>query len=204
MESKAKKKLKRRGPEIYFRYFYNQDDKLYKIIDKYDNKIDITEDDYDVMFDLPIHFRDKILELIYYYPKELRKRKTITVEDIDDIYEIYGETMDIMRNSNSLVNVRGKLRGSISTNGKNRNILVNINSEDILLKKECPILGIPIIYGNSYTTDNSPSIDRINNDLDYTKENIQLVSMLANRMKNSANNEQLIKFAEYIFENYKI
>jgi hypothetical protein len=203
MENKIKKKLKRRGVEIYFKYFYNSDNKLNNIIYKYDNNIDITEDDYDVMFDLPIEFKDKVLELILYYPKELRKRKLITIEDIYDIYNIYGETIDIMKNTVSLVNVRGKLKSSISTNGKNRNISVKIDSEDILLKKQCPILGIPIIYGNSYTTDNSPSIDRINNELDYTKSNIQLVSMLANRMKNSANNEQLIKFAEYIIKNYK-
>jgi hypothetical protein len=203
MENKIKKKLKRRGVEIYFKYFYNSDNKLNNIIYKYDNNIDITEDDYDVMFDLPIEFKDKVLELILYYPKELRKRKFITIEDIYDIYNIYGETIDIMKNTVSLVNVRGKLKSSISTNGKNRNISVKIDSEDILLKKQCPILGIPIIYGNSYTTDNSPSIDRINNELEYTKSNIQLVSMLANRMKNSANNEQLIKFAEYIIKNYK-
>lgn len=206
MEGKNKRKLiRRRNPELYLKYFYNSDDILGNIVYKYDNNIEITEDDYDVAFNVPIQFKDKILELITYYPILLKKIKTINVEDINNIYEIYGETIEIMKTSDSKTNVRGKLRNSISVSIRNRkkDLSVDLTSEDILLKKTCPILGIPIIYGKSYTSGNSPSIDRIDNELNYTKDNIQLISLLANMMKSSANPEQLIKFSEYMIETYK-
>lgn len=200
--SKSKKKLTRRGKEMYFKYFYNSDDKLENIIYKYDNNIEITDKDYDVMFDVPLEFRNKVLELITYYPNKIKKMKIISINDINKMYKIYGECIEIMKKSNSIINVRGKLKSSVTTNAKKRGISVFINSEDIILKKNCPILGIPIIYGRSFSDDNSPSVDRINNQLPYTIDNIHVVSMLANRMKNSANEAQLITFAKYIIKNY--
>lgn len=201
-ENKCKQKLKRRGDELYLKYFYNPIDKLENIIYKLDNNIEIYDEDFEVMFNVPLEYRNKILELILYYPIELKKRKIITINDIDEIYSLYGETINIMKECKSVNNVRGKLKSSITTNAKNRGGIVSINSEDIILRRICPILKIPIIYGRNFSDDNSPSVDRINNDLPYIKDNIQVVSMLANRMKNSANKNQLINFANYILNNY--
>lgn len=46
--------------------------------------------------------------------------------------------------------------------------------------------------------ENSPSIDRIQNDLGYVPGNIGVISMLANRIKSSLTLEQAEKLVEYL------
>jgi predicted nucleic acid-binding Zn-ribbon protein len=76
----------------------------------------------------------------------------------------------------------------------------NLKVEDIVIPDVCPILGIPLNMnsGKSGAYRNSPSLDRIDNSRGYTKDNIQVVSQLANAMKCHATNEELHKFAAWI------
>jgi len=62
----------------------------------------------------------------------------------------------------------------------------------------CPILEIPIIISEKVTTHNSPSLDRIDNSKGYTKENTWIISHLANRMKNNADDLTLYNFCRWI------
>lgn len=67
----------------------------------------------------------------------------------------------------------------------------------------CPALGIPLNYGGGlgegYTRkDNSPSIDRIDSDKDYTIDNIQILSWRANRIKNDATIKELGLIYNYL------
>lgn len=59
----------------------------------------------------------------------------------------------------------------------------------------CPILGMPLKFNRGQMQDNSYSIDRINSSLGYTVNNIRVISWRANRLKNDATNEELIKLA---------
>jgi len=80
---------------------------------------------------------------------------------------------------------------------KKKNIEFSITSEDIPeIPKICPVLGIPIIVGKGKLTDNSPSIDRINNNKGYTKGNIRIISYRANRLKNDATIEEIRRILE--------
>jgi hypothetical protein len=86
---------------------------------------------------------------------------------------------------------------------KTKGIEFNIEISDIVIPDVCPILGIPIkkiIDGNR---DASPSLDRIDNNKGYIKDNIQVISFKANAMKLTANKDELINFANWVRENYE-
>jgi len=71
-----------------------------------------------------------------------------------------------------------------------------IEMEDIVIPEYCPVLGTPM----SKTSErrHNPSIDRLDSTKGYTKENIRIISYLANTMKNNATKEELLAFAKNI------
>ena len=62
----------------------------------------------------------------------------------------------------------------------------------------CPVLGIPLKFNRGQMQDDSYSIDRIDSTQGYTIDNIRVISWRANRLKNNATNEELIKLAKNI------
>ena len=79
---------------------------------------------------------------------------------------------------------------------KKRNIFFNITIEDIDIGTECPILGTPFRVGRANWHD-SPSLDRIDNRRGYEKDNVIVVSMMANSIKNQATPEQIKKVGNF-------
>jgi hypothetical protein len=81
----------------------------------------------------------------------------------------------------------------------------NITSDDIVVPTHCPYLGIPLV--NSRKRGDSrrdiASLDRIVPELGYVKGNIEVISWLANTMKNNATPELLVKFAKVVLERYE-
>lgn len=79
----------------------------------------------------------------------------------------------------------------------------NLEIDDIVIPTHCPILGVELITKvGSGGDQNSPSLDRINSNKGYTKDNIQVISSLANRMKSDANKEQLVSFARWVLKTF--
>lgn len=76
----------------------------------------------------------------------------------------------------------------------------DIEVSDIVIPDVCPVLGIELNMnsGKSGAYRNSPSLDRKDNSKGYTKDNIQVISQLANAMKCHATNEELHKFAQWV------
>ena len=69
--------------------------------------------------------------------------------------------------------------------------------------KKCPILNIVLKVGklkdsNGGGTDNSPSLDRIDNNKGYVKGNLQIISRKANQMKSNANFEEIEMLYKYM------
>jgi len=84
----------------------------------------------------------------------------------------------------------------------------DLDESDIVIPAKCPVLNIDIRKesrgrgsrkGPQY---NSPSVDRIDNTRGYIKGNIQIISIKANVMKNSASPEELLQFAYWVLLTY--
>jgi hypothetical protein len=89
-------------------------------------------------------------------------------------------------------------------NSKDRGLDFNLDVDDIIIPKYCPLLGIELVLGiENYKSPNYYSIDRIDSSKGYVKDNIQIISRLANTMKNNATKEQLITFSKNVLKLYK-
>ena len=87
------------------------------------------------------------------------------------------------------------------TRSKSKNISFDIDKEylkEIWPKdNKCPALGIEFKRGEGMQIDYSPSIDRIIPELGYVKGNVQIICMLANRIKSNATPDQVIQVGTY-------
>jgi hypothetical protein len=80
----------------------------------------------------------------------------------------------------------------------------NITIDDIIISTYCPYLGVKLLTNpDERNSPNYFSIDRIDSSKGYVKGNIQIISRLANTMKNNATISQLIIFAENILKIHK-
>lgn len=69
---------------------------------------------------------------------------------------------------------------------------------DLQWPTHCPILGLEIDYFTETRAENSLSFDRIDSNKGYVKDNVQLLSWRANRIKNDGTAEEHLKIAEYL------
>jgi len=74
----------------------------------------------------------------------------------------------------------------------------SIAVSDIVIPKMCPVLGIPLFKGNGKQSGNSPTLDRIDTTRGYTKDNVAVISLRANSLKQDATVEVLEKLIKYI------
>lgn len=79
----------------------------------------------------------------------------------------------------------------------------NLELKDIAYPDKCPVFGFELTRNSKVSHFNSPSVDRIDPTKGYTKDNIQVISQLANGMKQNATKEQLIQFAEWVLKTYR-
>ena len=104
---------------------------------------------------------------------------------------------------------RNKLRGKPPSWYWLNRILVNKgidkDERDYILEnlekpEKCPVFGTTLNYlgtGN-YRTDDSPSIDQIDAGKGYTRDNVQILSWRANRIKNDSTPAELRLLADYM------
>ncbi len=83
---------------------------------------------------------------------------------------------------------------------KKREIFFELLPEDIHIPNYCPVLGIPLYFSEGHASYNSPSIDRIDNNKGYTKDNICVISYRANILKNNGTLEEFEAIIRYIKE----
>lgn len=66
--------------------------------------------------------------------------------------------------------------------------------------QRCPVLGIELDYGRKDKggSENSPSIDRLDPDRGYIADNVAVVSVVANRIKNNAEAATIRQVADWL------
>ncbi len=116
---------------------------------------------------------------------------------------IFKEKINKQKRESRLRNISAVLLKGCKDRALKKGIEFNITLEDIVIPKICPILLQPIIQGTKDNYKFSPSVDRIDNTKGYIKGNIQIISMKANTIKNSATVEELLLFAEWINKTFK-
>lgn len=79
----------------------------------------------------------------------------------------------------------------------------DLTAEDIVIPEYCPVFGMKLETATGSAKQNSPSLDKIIPELGYVRDNIQVISNLANVMKHDATPEQLVLFAEWALKTYK-
>lgn len=92
-----------------------------------------------------------------------------------------------------------RLFNTCKSRAKKKGLEFNLEISDIKIPDVCPILGKPLVRCTPY----APSIDRIDPGVGYVKGNIQVISRLANTMKNNASPEDLRSFAQWALKTYK-
>lgn len=93
---------------------------------------------------------------------------------------------------------------AIKTKCKKEGIEFSLSRHDLVVPSHCPVLGIPLFVGNESAHDNSPSIDRIDPNGGYTKNNVVVISHRANTIKSNATAEELKKVLEYVEKHDKL
>lgn len=90
---------------------------------------------------------------------------------------------------------------SAKQRAEHKNLEFNLELKDIIIPEYCPILNIKLSLDSNIQT--SPSLDRIDINKGYIKGNVQVISMKANTMKNSATFEELKLFTKNILNYIK-
>lgn len=93
-----------------------------------------------------------------------------------------------------------KLFARARRRARDKGIEFDLELEQIEIPELCPLLGIPLKQGKVQCLDNSPSLDRINSNKGYTKNNIWVISHKANTAKSNLSLSELKELVENLEE----
>ena len=101
--------------------------------------------------------------------------------------------------------IKKRLMYNAKKRSKDENVDFNITEDDLIVPEYCPYLDIKLESSQPRGCSRRfvASLDRIDPTKGYIKGNIEVISHLANTMKNNATPEQLIKFAKEVLKRYE-
>lgn len=85
---------------------------------------------------------------------------------------------------------------TVKNRAKRKGIKFNLTEDDIKIPKKCPVLDIELKPFSG--SDNSPSVDRLDPNKGYIKDNIRIISMRANSIKRDASKDEIYKIYQYM------
>lgn len=134
-----------------------------------------------------------------YYSKNIEKKKyqrKIWAEKNSEKQKKTRQEYIDSANTNKKVHAT-LILGNVRGRAKKTGVEFSITSADIIIPEFCPVLGIPLVYNRGLAKENSASIDRIDNSKGYIPGNVIIVSVLANRIKNSATSDQILSVGNF-------
>lgn len=103
------------------------------------------------------------------------------------------------RNNWRCNNIVRNLVNEARLRARKKGVIFDLDYKKISLPEYCPVLGIKIERGirkgGKY---NSPSIDRLKNEIGYTQDNIRIISWRANTLKKDATIQELELILKYM------
>ena len=93
-----------------------------------------------------------------------------------------------------------ELYAKLKSSAKKRNIQFELTVQDLYqidFPITCPVLGIPLHWNIGEAKEDSYSFDRIDSTKGYTFDNLEIISLKANRAKNNLNEAEMKKFCLY-------
>ena len=103
---------------------------------------------------------------------------------------------------NSKIKLERRMWRSAKERANRYGLEFSILPDDIFIPEICPVLGIRLEARSGKLGSCSPSLDKIDPQRGYSKDNIQVISHKANTMKSNATKEELLSFAQWIFNEY--
>jgi hypothetical protein len=97
-----------------------------------------------------------------------------------------------------VVDPRRRMLTQAKHRAKVRGIPFDLSIEDFHIPEFCPALGIKLAIKRSKMTDSTPTLDRLKPELGYTKGNVAVISLKANRIKNDATVDELFAVASWL------
>lgn len=96
----------------------------------------------------------------------------------------------------------GRLLQQARIRAKSKNLECTLTIDDLIeafpKDKKCPVFGIDLFWGEGSNRNNSPSLDRFDSSLGYTKDNVCIISWKANRIKSDATLEEIEAILYYM------
>lgn len=114
-----------------------------------------------------------------------------------DYYYKNQEFLASQRRINRSKNIEKRMLIRVKYRAKRKNLSFDLTLEDIKIPEICPVLGMRLSRAPAAILDNTPSLDRIDNNLGYVKGNVIVVSSKANRIKSNATVDDLEKVTNF-------
>jgi hypothetical protein len=89
-------------------------------------------------------------------------------------------------------NPSAKLWHGAKDRAAQKNVPFSISVGDVVIPETCPLLGISLFTGKGRVGPNSPTLDRIVNELGYVPGNVWVISNAANTCKGQLKAEQIL------------
>lgn len=100
-------------------------------------------------------------------------------------------------------NIQKQIYYRVKQSTKKRKLDFNLEPQDIIVPTHCPLLGVELLFDKvDSSSDNYYTVDRIDSSKGYIKGNVQVISRLANTMKNKSTEKELITFSQNILKMY--